>query len=482
MRYNLHIDTLIQLLNNTIFPIFSRGTPSEKFFHLSILIFFIFHFSFFNLNCNNKPILPPDDEPKYTQCISLTAEEIAVTEVWLKIKFTDTTVNRSFKLVRDGQTVLSALCSSLDTVVLDENLLPNHTYKYKALRLVDTKAVDSALLDVPTMDTTSHNFIWRVDTLGEGTTMGVNDVCIINDTCVWVVGQFNVTGSSISKKYSPYNAAHWNGSKWEILMVPTEDYGGYISNSEIYTVYGFSTNDVWMFASNGAYSHWDGLVWKTQFINEHYGYGRKFWGTGPSNLYLAGMGCVTHYDGHRWQKMETGNDVQLYDVWGSPDGTVVWATGYYSDQAGTYLFRYDGTSWKMVYDGTNSRTITPDSISGVITTVWTNSNNKVFVGAGAGIFLSESRANWKSRLVTPFGWLRTLPKGMRGNDINDIFIVGTYGFIGHYNGNTCKQYSQFYSNKNLIYSVAQKGNLVVAVGINFGDSIFTNAIVLIGRR
>jgi hypothetical protein len=469
---NVFVDQMLLWINGTIF----------KYFKLLIFTFFIFQFSIFN--CNNKPILPPDDKPIYTQCISLTTEEIGVTDAWLRIKFTDTTVNRSFKLVRDGQTVLSALCSSLDTVVLDENLLPNHTYKYKALRLVDTMVVDSALLDVPTMDVTSHEFTWQVDTLGEGTTMIGRDVCIINDTCVWVVGEFNVADSLTTKKNSPYNAAHWNGLKWEILMVPTEDYGGYISNSPLLTVYGFSPNNVWTFGDNGAYSHWNGLSWKTKFLPERRGFGHKFWGTSSNNLYLVGTnGSISHFDGVGWQLMESGTDVDLTDVWGSPDGSMVWATAYSTDRLETYLLKYDGTSWKTVYDGTNSRQhLTPDSISGVITSVWTNSNNKVFVGAGAGIFLSESNANWKSRLVTPFGWLRTLPHRIRGNDVNDMFIVGTYGFIGHYNGSTCKQYSQFYSNKNKIYSVSQKGNLVVAVGITFGDFIFNKAVVFIGRR
>jgi uncharacterized membrane protein len=438
------------------------------------------------MQCNNKSILPPDDKPKYTQCISLTADEIRVTEAWLKVKFTDTTVNRSFKIVRDGQTTFTGrIVTSTDTVLLDKNLLPNHIYKYKALRLVDAVAVDSVLLDVPTMDITSHEFTWQVDTVSTGSTCVVNDVFIVNDTCVYIVGQLNELDSLGKKKGGVYGVGIWNGQKWKTVKLNDEQ------NDPIVPLRGitvFGNTDIW-FAAGSVY-RWDGVslqatlsISRLTLPNANATI-EKIWGRSNSDIYGVGTeGTIIHYDGTNWQLMESGTDVNLTDVWGSPDGSVVWAAGYYDDKAGTYLFKYDGTNWKMMYDGTSSRShLTPDSISGVITSVWTNSNNKVFVGAGAGIFLLEDKANWKSRLVTPLGWLRTLPGGMRGNDINDMFIVGTYGFIGHYNGSTCKQYSQFYSNKNIIYSVAQKGNLVVAVGITFGDFIFNKAVVFIGRR
>jgi hypothetical protein len=449
-----------------------------------IFTFLTLQFAFLNLQCE-KPVPPNDDKPPYRQFIELTKDDVGVTEAWLKVKFLDSLSGSTFKVTRNGQTIFTKTISKLDTMLLDDGLLPNRRYEYKAYRLRrDTPADSSSVVTLTTMDTTSHDFTWQVDTLGEGTTMIGRDVFIVNDTCVWVVGNFNKKDSASLKKYSPYNAARWNGTKWDILMVPTEDYGGYISNSEIYTVYGFGPNDVWMFADQGAYSHWDGLNWQTKFIPERCGTGTKFWGSRSNNLYLVGTnGSITCKNGINWQIMITNTDVDFKDIWGSPDGSVVWATGYYYEKRGTYLYKYSGTNWSLVYDGTNSQSpLTPDSISGVISTVWTNSNKKVFVGVGAGIFLSEANANWKSRLITPFRWLRTFPNRIRGNDINDMFIVGTYGFIGHYNGKTVKQYSQFYSNKNLIYSVAQKGNLVVAVGIGIGDFIFHKAIVFIGRR
>jgi hypothetical protein len=442
-------------------------------------------FSLFTLQCE-KPIPTENDKRPYTQSIELTKDDVGVTEAWLRVKFLDSLSGSSFKLTRNGQTIFTKTITKLDTFLLDTGLLPSQTYSYRVYRLrMNREADSSSVVTLTTMDTTSHNFTWQVDTISTGSTCVANDVFIVNDTCVYIVGQFNESDSLGKKKGGVCGAGVWDGKKWKTMKLYDEQ-TNLIAPLHGITVFG--TTDFWL--TEGAVWKWDGISSQTQisFINyllpEPFPLMRKLWGTSSSNLYGVGTaGTIIHFNGFNWQMYNVENDVQLTDIWGSPDGSVVWASGYYTDQPGTYLFKYYGTNWRMAYDGTNSRfSFTPDSISGIISTVWTNSNKKVYVGAGAGIFLSEANANWKSRLITPFGWLRTFPNRIRGNGINDLFIVGTYGFIGHYNGSTCKQYSQFYSSKNLIYSVAQRGNLVVAVGIFLGDFISHKAVVYVGRR
>jgi hypothetical protein len=438
--------------------------------------------------CNKKPTMPDDDKPPSVRSIELTKDDVGVTDAWLRVKFLDSLSGSSFKLTRNGQTIFIKTITKLDTFLLDTGLLPSQTYNYRVYRLrMDREADSSSVVTLTTMDTTSHNFTWQVDTISTGSTCVVNDVFIVNDTCVYIVGQFNESDSLGKKKGGVCGAGVWDGKKWKTIKLYDEQ------NDIVVPIRGitvFGTTDFWLAA--GSVNQWDGLSSQTQesFINyllpEPFPLITKLWGISSNDLYGVGSaGTIIHFNGFNWQIHDVENEVQLTDIWGSPRGGVVWASGYYTDQPGTYLFKYDGSNWRMAYDGTNSRfSFTPDSISGIISTVWTNSNKKVFVGAGAGIFLSEANANWKSRLITPFGWLRTFPKKIRGNDINDMFIVGTYNFIGHYNGMTSKVYSQFlnYSNQNHIYSVAQKGNLVVAVGYSADGPISTKAVVYIGRR
>jgi len=60
------------------------------------------------------------------------------------------------------------------------------------------------------MDTTSHNFIWEIDTLGIGGSY-LNDVAIIDENNIWVVG-------NIETDTATYNAAHWDGNVIGKLM------------------------------------------------------------------------------------------------------------------------------------------------------------------------------------------------------------------------------------------------------------------------
>ena len=59
------------------------------------------------------------------------------------------------------------------------------------------------------MDTTSHNFTWVIDTLGDYGSY-LNDVAIIDENNIWVVG-------NIETDSGEYNAAHWDGIDWDFL-------------------------------------------------------------------------------------------------------------------------------------------------------------------------------------------------------------------------------------------------------------------------
>jgi len=81
----------------------------------------------------------------------------------------------------------------------------------------------------------------------------------------------------------------------------------------------------------------------------------------------------------------------------------------------------------------------------------------------------NSRGRWNEiRLGTSIFTNR-----VRGSAPNDIFIVGYSGMIAHFNG---ADWKVFYENADF-FSVAGKGNIVVAVG-----SINDRAAVAIGRR
>jgi hypothetical protein len=73
---------------------------------------------------------------------------------------------------RDGEQIYQsnvANMNTIDTLLYDENLLPKQNYTYTAYYTIGGVVQDSsAPLLVTPMDTTGHEFMWEIDTLGEG--------------------------------------------------------------------------------------------------------------------------------------------------------------------------------------------------------------------------------------------------------------------------------------------------------------------------
>jgi len=60
-------------------------------------------------------------------------------------------------------------------------------------------------------DTTSHDFVWRMDTIGWRSTE-LFDVSIISRNNIWVSGYITKEGTD-----TVYSAAHWTGSEWKLV-------------------------------------------------------------------------------------------------------------------------------------------------------------------------------------------------------------------------------------------------------------------------
>jgi len=185
-----------------------------------------------------------------------------------------------------------------------------------------------------------------------------------------------------------------------------------------------------------------------------------------------------------WRKLESGTDVDLLDIWGSPDGSIVWACGHENDINDNYLLRKRrNQNWEIAYDGTQSRhKIRDDSLSGVFAGVYTNNDRIVFIGTNVGIYKAQTNTKGEAKRI-PFmsEWLGGYPYGLRGNGENDLFIVGTRYFIAHYNGITLHYYNNLYNIKGRFLSVSQRGSIMITVGYIY-DPLNTRGIAFIGKR
>jgi hypothetical protein len=73
------------------------------------------------------------------------------------------------------------------------------------------------------MDTTSHNFTWQIDTLGDGGGSVLYDVAIINNTLAYTVGEIYKRDSVGNWDPLPSGLALWNGRSWSSRKVANED-------------------------------------------------------------------------------------------------------------------------------------------------------------------------------------------------------------------------------------------------------------------
>ena len=128
--------------------------------------------------------------------VQLSAEDVAVTEVWLKIHIAQNVLHDSIRLTRNDATVLTRPFRGMDTLLLDEQLLPRQIYSYKLYTISSNGAqYSSDLLTITTMDTTSHNFTWQIDTLGDGSSV-LQDIALVSDSVFYGAGEFYLQDST----------------------------------------------------------------------------------------------------------------------------------------------------------------------------------------------------------------------------------------------------------------------------------------------
>ncbi len=326
-------------------------------------------------------------------------------------------------------------------------------------------------------DTTSHNFTWVIDTLGEYGSY-LNDVAIIDENNIWVVG-------NIKTDSGEYNAAHWNGEDWEFL--------GFGSNTlDLNSIQYFSDDDIWI--CSGIIRHWNGEewtryhLWDMGVLSPNEGGVSKLWGSSSDNIYFAGgNGSIVHYDGIIFTKMESGIEESIIDIWGL-DENHIWAVTHKNDGSGIIneVLFYDGNVWSIIHEKTNDNWPPTDYTkpSGTFNSVWAYEDTvyiscaglyKESIHTGEGVLVPLVDMHWQ------LGWGTG---NVRGINYNDIVVTTSFGSeISHYNGKDWK----FYEDLNAFdihdfittAGLAIKNDMIVIVG---EDLTTSKAMVYRGYR
>jgi hypothetical protein len=423
-------------------------------------------------SCKDRGVEPAPPKP----VVTLTAEDIGVTEVWFSLKTQNVTLLSAVTVQRNNTTIAAFTLATNDTLLVDTTALPKQTYTYKAILQSDS----STPLQVTTMDTTSHNFTWQTFTFGGEAGAGnsiLNDVAIVNDTCAWAVGEINVLDSSGKIQNPPYNIARWDGKKWLLGSVSFPLYGFDCSIAGSYfgrgvSVYAFDASNV-VLTDGGSIIKWNGTSYSNYpcAINVLNGAIKKLWGTSPNDLYAVGTnGTMIHYAGSNWTKLESGTSATINDIWG-----VNQRTGERTILCAVSEFLSPGDRRIL--------SITPQNIVDTVAwtpqreirSVWFQSSRNLFT-AGEGIFQRNFLNQWKEFTATP----RIYSNRVRGTALNDIVAVGEWGMVLHYNGSTWQYYDEFYG--NLLWHSSDYKNRTLMAGGYAGSGVDGAAIILYGKH
>lgn len=322
------------------------------------------------------------------------------------------------------------------------------------------------------VDTTSHNFIWKIDTLGPLTTT-LSDVTFISDTEAWAVGRIQFVDSTGTNH--PYGLAKWDGEKWDFLEIETRPNVAVVGFNGLWA---FNESNIWL--ATGSILHWSGGPYAPisfQRNNNSLESVASIWGDRPDHILAAGAeGLLLSYDGNEWTRYPAVDSVAFRDIFGKAGSSDVWASGFALNQLKSSLLHFDGQDWDAVWETGQPRA---SPYTGLLQSVWYANNDSIIVAGSAGLYWQDVRGDSPPRQI-PLN-LGNFPHKVRGNAANDIFVVGDEGMVWHYNGKSWKQFSELQNTSHFFYSIAVRQDKAIIVGLDTSQGI-QRLIIVSGER
>jgi hypothetical protein len=326
------------------------------------------------------------------------------------------------------------------------------------------------------LDTTSHEFTWRIDTIGIRCIL--LDVAVVDEDNIWVVGEIHTNETDVPDTNGltvpPYNAVHWDGYEWDLVRFNYMSGGFERIILPIQGIHYVNHDDIWLAA--GSIFHFDGDIASISFSRnmQTSEIAQKFFVSSATNLYCVGKyDMIVQYTGSAWQRIYSGTNLDINDIWGSQNEE----TGEMEILCvASNQFTREGRKI-MKIQGNVAVTLNSDSLPNSLSSIWFISGKEYFV-CGDGLYKTKKLGNnWKriQNNLPPF-----YISEIRGPDTNDFFVTGHFGLLSHYNGSTWRHYSEteLSSLSNTVLgSIWYDGSFFVTVGDNG-----YNGIIVTGKR
>lgn len=341
--------------------------------------------------------------------------------------------------------------------------------------LINCSCSDSTGPKNGSIDTTSHNFTWTIDTVGiEGSWL--SDIAVIDEDEIWAVGRLE-SDTVLNDDRNTGNLAQWDGNKWVLTALPYTLSNGGITYSDGLNLFRFKTGEI-ILSNGGNMQIWNGSSYNA--IVEHIplliGPVYKIWGDTISNYYLVGyQGMILHYNNGLWSNPPSGTDIDLRDMDGYDDHKFI--VGF-NPSIESVVMELRDNGWETIF---SSSTYFGDLENGDYgrTTAVRVFEDKAYIVSKTGIIIYNYKTK-KSTLVPADEALMT------GHDFyhisgkeNDLLLVGKAGHIIHYNGNTWHMYENYVGIPGLQVRAGYiKANTIATCG----DDYINVATIIRGTR
>jgi len=242
----------------------------------------------------------------------------------------------------------------------------------------------------------------------------------------WVVG-------------SAGTALRWDGSAWTATGTPT--------SAALLDVFAPSSDEAIAVSEEGEVLAWDGDAWSVTHTADVAL--RGVW-----DSWVAGDGVVLHWDGATWTSHEPDPSAKFFDIWGSGDDDV-WVVGDHlpSSSFVSYLvvWHWNGSTWED---------LTPDEVRSKAdyAGIWVASDGTVHLAIAAGVYQFDG-TQWHAQPSSTGSF-----SGVYGASDDEVWTVGTMGFIGRWDGKAYVELSHHETTENFYALTGFGGDDVFATG------------------
>lgn len=253
--------------------------------------------------------------------------------------------------------------------------------------------------------------------------------------------------------------------------------------------FAFSEDDIWF--SDGCFlNHYNGYdferVYECDWSDGLYGKYKHVWGISRENVFFYGNhGKILHYNGFDFTEMDSGSDVNLFNMAGTPDGEHVFACGWTNGNGihESIVLELIDDTWETIYF---VETLEPlEGTYGGVSSVSVCGDTAYFTTM-AGLWkynFVDTTSVLISHTDPGFSFLFRTFENNFCNGYNDLFLIGRDFAIFHYNGITWDFNFQFMilngvSNPYAKGADAKNNNLAIGGYCNGGSQ----AIIARGFR